>query len=226
MNAAQLARLQGYWTRMPGRVSVTFKNQTSPGTYATETLTDCWKRLTGLAEADVSLGVYCSELVDWFVPKAKLAASPTPGDVIEYGGNSYVVMPDGVTEAGAQGAWRVATGRFFLQSGLTDTITIWRPQPGKDSFGRQTRGTPTAVLSDAPAKIQDVNTFGTVPLTAADTLGKFQNPQIFRCYFSGVIRVQPHDWVEDQDGVKYSIRGDFNVEKLGELMSLMLERLR
>lgn len=224
------------WHMMPDRVTVVFLNQVSPGVYTTANVHNCWRRGRGLAEAENSQGVYVMLSADWYIPKESHPGQPTPGDVIRFAAGSsaphaamsgdYIIIPDGVTEVGAMGAWKCATAMWSLQGGLTDTVTIYRPSVAIGPGGRAIHsGAPAVLSAAAPAKIQVVDTFALTPITASELAGKLVIPNPARVYLTTSVRVQPHDYMVDQHGLRWTVRNEYFVNLLGALQAIDVERV-
>jgi hypothetical protein len=238
MAVADVMRLG--WKYMPDRATITYRRQTAPGVYSSETVRDCWRRSSGIrgefvgvSEAENSAGVYRSQNCEWYIPRARRSTQPVPGDIIRFAAVSntaspyyglegdYIILPTGVDEHGALGAWRCVTGFPFLASGLTDTITIYRPTLVPGGGGRAEEYGRTAVASGISAKIQNEP-----PNTATDVLGKRQIPTSSVVYLSSQVDVQPHDYLIDQNGLQWSILEERHTAMLGLLQSLSIERVQ
>lgn len=217
------------WRRMPDRIAVTLLAQTQPGVYTQTSVSNCWRRGRGVREMENSGGVYSFQASDWWMPKAFQTTQPLPGWIIRltaptntvspyYGlGGDYIIMPDGVKEAGALGAWQCSTGYPFLQGGLTDTISIYEPimLPGSGARNEETGRVNIAI--GLSCKIQN-----DPPNAAEIALGKFQIPNSAKCFLSSQVDVQPHYRIVDQNGQTYSIDSTDKTDMLGTLQSLSL----
>ena len=215
---------------MPDRVSVTFRNQTTPGVYTSQTVYNCWRRGRGLTEADNSAGVYVFQAADWFIPKAMYATQPSPGDVIRaasttntlspyYGLNGdYIISLGGVTEVGALGAWKCATVIPFLQSGLTETVNFYRPNVVVGAGGRvENSGSPTVLAANISVKIQPQD-------TGVDELyGKLQSPTLGKVFLplaNNSLQLQAHDYLTDASGNIWTVVSNNRINVLGVLESI------
>lgn len=213
---------------MPGRIaSVTYRRQTAPAVFTNTTISQAWYRHKGTSEAESSSGGYLVDNYDWFFPVSEnTGINPVPGDVIQYSGNSYTVGPDGVQLVGAQGAWRCATLQPRLNANLDDTITIRRYAAVKGDAGMFVRGAATVIASNLPCKIQESETFGIVAVGSMMIQGKNQAPRLANIFLSTPLEgMQPHDEIEDQNGIIYTFEADANVDRIGQFMSFQCRRI-
>lgn len=220
------------WKRMPDRVAGYFCDQTSPGVYAAQGVSDCWRRSRGVIEGENSGGVYCFQRAAWFIPKAKLPEQPTPGDLFRlpapdnqsspyYGlDGDYIVLPGGVREVGSLGAWELDTAIPFLQDGLTTLASIYRPTMTIGDGGRINRTGQIALYTSVSVRIQQGST-----LTAYDVMERLQIPNTATVFLSSAVDVQAHDYLVDNSGDKWSIMAVNKTDMLGVLQSLDCERL-
>lgn len=229
MGVADAMRLG--WRTMPDRVAVTLRVQQTPGLYADIAAPNCWRRGNGLAEGESSAGVYCFQRATWFVPKSARIPQPKPGDLIRlnsidyaasphYGlHGDYVILPGGVAEVGAMGAWSCDTAIPFLQGGLTDTVSIWRPNQVGGDGGRSTEVGREAVAEGISAKIQP-----DTPLGMDESFAQMARPLAARCFLASAVEIRPHDYLEDQNGNRWTVTQQEFSEILGVLMAVGLER--
>ena len=215
--------LQGGWTLVPSRRTVTYRPQTAPRTYSTAAVKNAFYRDKGTQETKPSEGAAVEHHRDWYLVKRFYAARPSVGDLLVDGSDNWTVLD--VTEAGAQGTWKLGTIRLQIQTALADSISIYRPTVGQNAWGGRLTTPATAIYSGVPAKIQTIDSFsGQVPLASGDRLGRRMNPPAYRCYLS--IRftdTQAQDYLQDDDsGQKYTILNVTNPAKLDELSSLDL----
>lgn len=225
--------MRAAWRLMPDRTTITFREQTSPGVYSTETVRNCWRRSRRLVEADNSGGVYRFQQDDWFIPKEMRPRQPGPSDIVRlasvtsmrspyYGlDGDYIIIAGGVGEVGALGCWQCTTTIPFLKSGLTDTVTIYRPTFAAGDGARNVEVGRIVVVSGVSCKIQP-----TPPNAAVEVFGKLQIPNNARCFFSTQFDVQGHDYlVDDVTGEQWSIVSEEFTAMLGVLMAIDIERM-
>lgn len=224
--------MRGAFALMPDRVSVSFRNQTTPGVYTATTVNNCWRRGRMLKEAQASGGIYVAQVSDWFIPKSMYPTQPAPGDVIRftaptnppsphYGlGGDYIIIGEGVSEKGAMGAWRCTTAIPFLQSGLMDTASIYRPSFAAGDGGRNVETGRVAVAVGVSCKIQP-----TTPNQAEESFGVMQIVESATCFLSAAVDVEGRDiFVDDATGEEWTVKSEQSTRLLGVLMAIGLER--
>lgn len=223
-----LEDLKSQWRIMPGRVtSLTASVQTAPGVFGTTaTIREAWWRHVGRREAESSSGGYLVEEIDWFYPEELNTAVLSPGDTFTYNSLVHIVSPEGTKRVGAQGAWKCNTLRPHLNTALSDTIQVRRYASATNDAGYMIQGsTYTTIATGFPCKIQETDTFGLVAVGTSETLGKMQSPILANIFLSSVLRIQPHDVIIDQNGLKYTFEADANVNRIGQFMSIQSKRL-
>lgn len=222
------------WRQMPDRVGITLRVETSAGVYTDVPVSNCFRRpAPGLLEAEFSAAAYVRRMETWYIPKAMYPAEPKPRWIVRlatvtntasphYGlGGDYYILPEGVSEAGALGCWKCSTGLWFIQPALAQVVNIYRPTTGVGDGGRPVNTSTTTIGTNISVYIQ-----GNEGDDAIDAYGKMQLLNHAVCYLPSALVVQPHDFLIDAGGLKWSIVGDLFTNMLGALMAVKIERAK
>lgn len=224
MNSVQFARMQNAWKRLipaSERSTVTVMRQIAPLSYQPATATNAWWRDGGTAEAYPTEGATVRASRKWYIPLTEYAYTPAVADYVSASGATWTVQMVGYV--GGKGTWELGCDAISLNTALTDTMTLFRPDAVATADGRRVATIGSNVFAGVPAKFQLVDSFsGSSPITAGDRIGRRLNPETIRVYTAYRITESTAQdvLIWDQTGRRFTVQNIGKPAQLGAASDL------